>query len=241
MRDVRLAAVLMVVVWVSAACATKGFVTETVERRTAVVEQRVTAVEQSLDDTVDQTTRNMARIGEVDQTANMAVDKAGAAGESAQTAHVTASGAMLRAGALEAVNRQLLFEVVLSEDQGRFRFADAALPETATASLDALVDRARDYPAAVHFEIEGHTDTTGPDDYNRRLGLERAESVKRYLYQAHQLPLHKINVFSYGEEEPIAPNDTIDGRAKNRRVVVRVLGGTEPAAGRVTDTAVDQQ
>ena len=51
----------------------------------------------------------------------------------------------------------------------------------------------------------------------------RAEAVKRYLYEQHQVPLHKINVISYGEEKPVAPNNTRDGRAQNRRVVIKVL------------------
>ena len=55
------------------------------------------------------------------------------------------------------------------------------------------------------------------------LGLNRAEAVKRYLHEQHQLPLHKINVISYGEDKPVAPNNTRDGRAQNRRVVIRVL------------------
>ena len=58
---------------------------------------------------------------------------------------------------------------------------------------------------------------------NYKLGLERAEAVKRYLYEQHQVPLHKINVISYGEEKPIAPNKTKAGRAQNRRVVIKVL------------------
>jgi outer membrane protein OmpA-like peptidoglycan-associated protein len=47
--------------------------------------------------------------------------------------------------------------------------------------------------------------------------------VKRYLHEQHQMPLHKMNVISYGEEKPVAPNNTRAGRAKNRRVVVRVM------------------
>ena len=58
---------------------------------------------------------------------------------------------------------------------------------------------------------------------NQKIGLERAEAVKRYLYEQHQIPLHKINVISYGEDKPVAPNKTRDGRAQNRRVVVKVL------------------
>src|ERR687893_523198 len=75
----------------------------------------------------------------------------------------------------------------------------------------------------VFIEIEGHTDNVGASEVNERIGLERAESVKRYIYESHQVPLHKINVISYGEEKPVSPNKTRDGRAQNRRVVIRVL------------------
>ena len=53
--------------------------------------------------------------------------------------------------------------------------------------------------------------------------MERAEAVKRYLYEQHQIPLHKMNVISYGEDKPVSPNNTSDGRAQNRRVVIKVL------------------
>ena len=78
-------------------------------------------------------------------------------------------------------------------------------------------------PKGVFIEIEGHTDNVGDKAFNEKLGLARAEAVKRYLYQQHQVPLHKINVFSYGEDKPVAPNTNRAGRAQNRRVVVRVL------------------
>ena len=73
------------------------------------------------------------------------------------------------------------------------------------------------------FEIEGNTYYVGDKTFNESLGLERAEAVKRYLYEQHQIPLHKMNVISYGEEKPIAPNTNREGRAQNRRVVVKVL------------------
>jgi peptidoglycan-associated lipoprotein len=78
-------------------------------------------------------------------------------------------------------------------------------------------------PRGSYVEIEGHTDSSGDTMVNRRIGEARAEAVKRYLYEAHQVPLHKMNVISWGEEKPVSPNKTRDGRAQNRRVVIRVL------------------
>ena len=78
-------------------------------------------------------------------------------------------------------------------------------------------------PKGAYFEIEGHTDNIGDKKVNERVGFERAEAVKRYLYEQHHVPLHKINVISYGEDRPIAPNKTKAGRAQNRRVVIKVL------------------
>jgi outer membrane protein OmpA-like peptidoglycan-associated protein len=86
-----------------------------------------------------------------------------------------------------------------------------------------MVDQLKSDPTGAFIEIEGHADNTGEASYNEQLGLERAEMVKRYLHEEHQVPLHKINVISYGETMPAAPNTTRAGRAQNRRVVVRVL------------------
>ena len=124
---------------------------------------------------------------------------------------------------VETSARRLIYEVTLSEDQGDFTFGDATLPDEAKARLDQMVDQLKADPKGVFIEIEGHTDNVGQAAYNEQLGLERAETVKRYLYAQHQVPLHKINVISYGEDKPVAPNTTRTGRAQNRRVVVRIL------------------
>jgi peptidoglycan-associated lipoprotein len=97
------------------------------------------------------------------------------------------------------------------------------LPDEAKAKIDEMVAGLKADPKNVFIEIEGHTDNVGSKVYNEHLGLERAEAVKRYLYEAHQVPLHKINVISYGEDKPVAPNNKRDGRAQNRRVVIKVL------------------
>ena len=61
------------------------------------------------------------------------------------------------------------------------------------------------------------------EDLARGCVLSKPEAVRDYLYTQHQIPLHKISVFSFGEEKPVVPNNTKDGRAQNRRVVIRVL------------------
>ncbi|PYQ75484.1 MAG: hypothetical protein DMG01_18750 [Acidobacteria bacterium] len=58
---------------------------------------------------------------------------------------------------------------------------------------------------------------------NRKLGLARAEAVQRYLYDQYHIPLHKMNVITYGGEKPVATNSTKVGRARNRRVVIRIV------------------
>jgi outer membrane protein OmpA-like peptidoglycan-associated protein len=118
---------------------------------------------------------------------------------------------------------RIVYEVVLSEDEGNFKFNATDLPDEAKSRLDQLVSQIKADPKGAFFEIEGHTDNTGPNEVNERIGLERAEAVKRYLYEHHQIPLHKMNVISYGEDKPVAPNQTKEGRAQNRRVVIRVL------------------
>ena len=190
--------VLVVVLAASSAsaCATRAFVAKKLDERVAKVEGRVSAVERSIEETTDGTRANSARLGEVDKTSTMALDEATSARHSVREARNAASGALAKAVALESASRRLLFEIVIAEDHDQFGFADAALPEPATSSLDALVDRLRAQPGSVHLEIAGHTDSTGPAWFNDKLGLERAESVRRYLYERHGLPLHKINVIS---------------------------------------------
>jgi outer membrane protein OmpA-like peptidoglycan-associated protein len=113
--------------------------------------------------------------------------------------------------------------VVLSEDKAKFRSGHAVLTAEAKTELDGLVQTVQQEARQVFIEIEGHTDSVGSATYNERLGLQRAEAVKRYLYEQHQIPLHKMNVISFGETKPVAPNKTRDGRSQNRRVVVKVL------------------
>jgi peptidoglycan-associated lipoprotein len=201
------------------ACATKKFV------RTSVgeVSTQVETLSQSLEATQESTRQNAAKINQVDQKA----DQVGLWAKDAQTAATTAQTAAVAAGAkaeaVEVASRRLLYEVVISEDQGQFKFGSAELPDPVKAKIDEMVAQLKAQPRGNFVEIEGHTDSVGDKRTNERIGEARAEAVKRYLYEQHQVPLHKMNIISYGEDKPASPNNTKDGRAQNRRVVIRVL------------------
>jgi len=219
MRKLLLVVPLAMLAAGSTACATKKFVRGEVGQ----VNTKVQGLSTRLEETQERTKKNEGRISEVDQKATAAGQSAQAAQSSADAAKSDAAKADARASAVETATKKLIYEVVLNEDEGNFKFGKTMLPDEAKAKIDEMVAGLKADPKNVFIEIEGHTDNVGSKTYNERLGLERAEAVKRYLYEAHQVPLHKINVISYGEEKPVAPNNKRDGRAQNRRVVIKVL------------------
>ena len=208
------------------ACASKKFV------RTSVgeVNEKVDSLGRSVEETQERTRRNEGRISEVDQKAQAAAqsaqtanDAAGAARSAADNAAKVGTEANTKFDTMDKANKRLVYEVVLSEDQGNFKFGKTTLPDEAKQKIDEMVAQLKQDPKNIFLEIEGHTDNVGGKVVNERVGLERAEAVKRYLYDQYQIPLHKMNVISYGADKPVAPNKTKAGRAQNRRVVIKVL------------------
>jgi peptidoglycan-associated lipoprotein len=222
-RQMMVFAISAVTLAVAPACATKGFVRQSVGE----VNEKVGTLGKSLEETQERVKQNEQKIGEVDSRAAAANTAAGNAQRAADTASGQATEvgkrADARSTAIENETRKLIFETVISEDSGKFKFGAAELPDEAKAAIDSMVTGLKTDKKAIWIEIEGHTDNVGATDYNERLGLERAEAVKRYLYEQHQVPLHKINTISYGESKPAGENKTRDGRAQNRRVVIKVL------------------
>jgi len=171
---------------------------------------KVGAVHERVDDVEGQVEANQTRldsqgrrIDETSKTAQEALDRAIAAGKLAEG--------------------KFVFETVLSDDNVRFGFDQAELGEEARTALDEFANQLKAENANVFIEIQGHTDSTGAEQYNLDLGEERSEAVRRYLNLEHGLPLHRIGVISYGEASPVADNGTREGRAQNRRVVLVVL------------------
>ena len=107
-------------------------------------------------------------------------------------------------------------KLVLGENSVRFDTNKSTLTATAKANLDKLVPVFNEYPDT-NIVIYGYTDSTGAADYNLKLSGERAASVKNYL-SGKGLSATRFSVTGLGIADPIATNDTPEGRSQNRRV-----------------------
>jgi OOP family OmpA-OmpF porin len=103
-----------------------------------------------------------------------------------------------------------------------FDFDKATLKPEGKAKLDELAGKVKGINLEVVIAI-GHTDSIGADAYNQKLSVRRAESVKAYLVSKGIEP-NRIYTEGKGEKQPVASNKTKDGRQKNRRVEIEVIG-----------------
>ena len=106
-----------------------------------------------------------------------------------------------------------------------FEVNSAQLTVNAETILDGVAATLNSSPG-FNVELQGHTDSSGSDSYNMNLSQNRAKSVKNYLV-GQGVDGSRLTARGYGEEQPIASNDTKDGRAENRRVELKVLGDEE--------------
>jgi OOP family OmpA-OmpF porin len=90
------------------------------------------------------------------------------------------------------------------------------------AKLDDLVGKVKDISLEVIIAV-GHTDSVGSDSYNQKLSVKRAEAVKAYLV-TKGIEKNRVYTEGKGEKQPVADNKTSEGRAKNRRVEIEVVG-----------------
>jgi peptidoglycan-associated lipoprotein len=180
-------------------CATKKYV----KQETGAVNTRVDEVQGQVEQTQTRLNTHDKQIGEISQTAQDALRRAQEAGKLAEG--------------------KFLYETVLTDDKVKFGFDTSDLSPEGMAAIDEFAAKIKQDNKNVYVEIQGHTDNVGSEKYNEELGLLRAESVRRYLNQKQNFPLHRINVISYGESSPIADNKTREGRSQNRRVALVVL------------------
>ncbi|ERP91998.1 membrane protein [Alcanivorax sp. P2S70] len=109
-----------------------------------------------------------------------------------------------------------------------FGLDKAEVRQTSYSDLELLADEMTQYPSA-QLVLEGHTDSTGAASYNKKLSKQRADAVKKVLVESYSIDESRISTVGYGEEKPIADNNTSEGRAQNRRVETILKATTQEA------------
>jgi peptidoglycan-associated lipoprotein len=193
-----------------AGCAKRSFV----QREVGEVNKKVDAVSAEVEKTQQRVQQNEVRLDAVDKSAQAGVTEAKGSAQAALTKAQEAE---------KAAKGKLVYSVTLSNDKVRFPVNKAEISDEAKALIDEAVAPLVQANRGVFLEIEGHTDSTGDDAYNRRLGEERALAVRDYIAKKDSIALSRLNVISYGEEKPVVDNATREDRAQNRRVVIRIL------------------
>jgi OOP family OmpA-OmpF porin len=111
---------------------------------------------------------------------------------------------------------QQLFSDLLTKGKIRFESGRATIDPDSAGLLDRLIETALRCPGA-NIEIAGHTDADGEDGFNQMLSEKRAQAVTDYLVKAG-LPADRFTAIGYGSTQPVASNDTDEGKAQNRRI-----------------------
>jgi OOP family OmpA-OmpF porin len=156
-----------------------------------------------------------AKAAEVDQ-------KAQAASDQAAQAQTQADNAVHRVDSLQNTVANLDNYRVVTETAVHFGFDKDNLTKQAQEELDKLATDVANAKGYI-ITVEGGTDSIGNADYNYSLSERRADSVIQYLASQHGVPAHKIYLIGLGKDKPVDSNKTRDGRAKNRRVDVRLM------------------
>jgi OOP family OmpA-OmpF porin len=120
------------------------------------------------------------------------------------------------AGPVDGTVCQQLFSELLAKGKIRFATKRADIDPDSAGILDHLIETALRCPTT-NIEVAGHTDADGEDAFNQALSEKRAQAVIDYLVKAG-LPADRFTAVGYGSTQPVAGNDTDDGKAQNRRI-----------------------
>ena len=189
----------------STGCASKKYVVQEI----ATVDQKVQEVETSIEE-------NQKRIREHDER----LATIGTLISQHDTQFKSVDGRIEEVK--KAMQGKLIYTETLKNDEAKFKFDSFELSPEAKTALDRFVEVLIAQNRGVYLEIQGHTDKTGEESWNLLLGRKRAEAVMEYLYKQHHIPLHRMQVISFGSSAPVGDNSSSEGRAQNRRVDILV-------------------
>ncbi|HET7206166.1 MAG TPA: OmpA family protein [Terriglobales bacterium] len=226
-------AFLAIAMLVSVGCSTKNY-----------TRQQTTPLINKTNELDDLTAKNSNDIKDVDSRAQAGIQKAQAsaeaadqkahnAGQQADQAQNLANSAVSRVTSLTNTVANLDNYRPVAETSVQFAFDKDNLTKKDKTALDEL---AKEIPNAKGYIItlEGGADAVGSEEYNYGLSQRRADSVVQYLASKYNVPAHKIYVIGLGKDKPVDSNKTAAGRAKNRRVDIKLMtntsGGQTPNA-----------
>ena len=191
-------------------------VARAVESRAAPLEDRASTTETKLSQVEQNAQRLSGQLDELAAVANTAKGGARAAQETADSAVAGVNATNDRISALDDYVPQDVLAV-------NFKVGSAVLSADSKSKLDEIATKAMNAKGYV-VEVSGFADATGSVARNRALSQRRADNVIRYLVENHQIPLRRIvTPYGFGESNPVAENNSREGRAQNRRVEVKLL------------------
>jgi OmpA-OmpF porin, OOP family len=200
-------------------------VARAVESRAAPLEERASDTENKLSQVEANAQRLSGQLEELQAVSNAARGGAKAAQQTADAAVAGVNATNERISALDDYAPQQTAAV-------NFKTGSAVLSPESKTTLDDIASKALNAKGYV-LEVSGFADSRGSVNLNRALSQRRADAVIRYLVENHNIPLRRIvTPYGYGEMNPVAENETKEGRAQNRRVEIKLLvnkGLTAPA------------
>ena len=187
-------------------------------------------------DIKDVDSRSQSGIQQVQAKADEVDRKAQAAGQQADQAQTLATSASNRVGTLQNTVANLDNYRMVNQTSVQFGFDKDVLTKEATDALDQLAGNVPNTKGYI-ITVEGATDSTGDAEYNYALSQRRADAVIQYLASQHNVPAYKIYLIGLGKDKPVESNATREGRAKNRRVEVRLMTNTSDGAAPATTSS----
>jgi OmpA-OmpF porin, OOP family len=203
-------------------CSTKNYVrsqTTPLIQQTNELDTKTASDHRNIVDTDERAQKGIAG---AQSAANTADQHALAAGQAANTANTSAQEAYNRVDSLTGVVANLDNYKPLSNVTVTFAFDKAALTASDKEQLDSLatsLTSARGYI----LEVTGGTDSVGDASYNYQLSQRRADAVANYLQVKYNIPPHKFYMVGIGKDQQVASDSTAAGRAKNRRVDIKLM------------------
>jgi outer membrane protein OmpA-like peptidoglycan-associated protein len=178
---------------------------------------------------VDTDERAQAGINKAQTSADTADQHAQAAGQAANTAGQSATEAYNRVQTLQGVVANLDNYKEVSNVNVTFKFDKSVLTADDRKQLDDFAASLADKRSYI-LAVTGGTDTTGDANYNYSLSQRRADAVVNYLSTKYNIPPHKFYLIGIGEDQQVASDNTAAGRAKNRRVEVKLMTNMDQQA-----------